>query len=76
MKKQTSNIIEDLKRKISSDLLIFVEDFSKTEIDIMNICADIINSHLDDKIELEKQIYRQSIRIKNLQITIDDLLDK
>jgi len=76
MKKQSSNILEDLKKKISSDLFISIEDFSSTEISIMNICSDIINRYIDDQSELEKQIYRQSIKIKNMEITLDDLLNK
>jgi hypothetical protein len=69
------NIIKDLKEKIVKELFLSSDtELTPSELDIINICADVINSILDEKVDLERSIYNLNIEIKNLKINFEDLL--
>lgn len=69
------NIIKDLKEKIVKELFLSSDaDLTPSEINIINICSDIINSILDESKELSNDNRNLNIKIKNLEINFEDLL--
>jgi len=68
------NIVKDLKEKIIKELFLSNEnELVQSEIEIVNICADIINSLVDDKSDIEKENHKLKIELKNKNIEIEEL---
>ncbi len=54
-------------------MLFAEEDFSKNELEIIDICEDILLARLDDLKDREKEISRLAIELKNKDIELKDL---
>jgi hypothetical protein len=71
------NIVKDLKNKILDELSIDDEfQLTRNEIDIINICADVINGILEEKSETDDLNRNLNIQIKNLKINVENLLEE
>jgi hypothetical protein len=62
-----------LKKEVARRMLFAEEDFSKNELEIIDICEDILLARLDDLKDREKEISRLAIELKNKDIELKDL---
>jgi hypothetical protein len=67
-------ILKEFKNKICTDLELDEYLLSRNESDIISICADIIDTQQNEIKDLEKDLIKKSIEIKNLKIQIEDLM--